>query len=278
MNTPKLLPSLPPERCFPEAAVEFSRARPIFRFHLQIKLLLQALHGLLQAPRCLLHARGVRPLRQHDGRAEPELQPLERLIVPRAVDGDDRHSGLQGQQRRALLEGQERFRRVERPLREDGDAPARAQAAQRLMEEAQVRARGPVDRDAAQRAHGKAAHAREHLTRRHDGNASAAAQQAQHRGIHPPAVIQHEQRRTGGHAAARDGLDELLFRALRVTDVQRQQLDAAAQHGGDGRDGLGLVLLDADGGALRLQDCRTTRRPPTTRSGVSRIRRSSDVM
>ena len=36
--------------------------------------------------------------------------------------------------------------------------------------------------------------------------------------------------------------------------MQRQQLDAAPQHGGDGRDGLGLVLLDADGGALRLQD------------------------
>lgn len=43
------------------------------------------------------------------GAPNPELQPLERLIVPRAVDGDDRHSGLQGQQRRALLEGQERF-------------------------------------------------------------------------------------------------------------------------------------------------------------------------
>ena len=57
----------------------------------------------------------------------------------------------------------------------------------------------------------------------------------------------------GGHAAARDGLDELLFRALRVADA------AAAgrcrpQHGGNGGDGLGLVLLDADGGALRLQD------------------------
>ena len=58
----------------------------------------------------------------------------------------------------------------------------------------------------------------------------------------------------GGHTAARHGLDELLFRALRIADVQRQQVDAAAQHGGDGRDGLGLVLLDADGGALRLQD------------------------
>lgn len=100
-----LLLPLPPERRFPETAVKLCRTLPIFRFHLQIKLLLQALHGLLQALRRLLHARGVRPLRQHDGRAEPELQPLERLIVPRAVDGDDRTPACRASSAAPCLKG-----------------------------------------------------------------------------------------------------------------------------------------------------------------------------
>ena len=120
-----------------------------------------------------------------------------------------------------------------------------------------------------------------------DGHGAAHERQAEIDGVADGGAgrgVEHGAADVGGqaagrHAAARDGLDELLFRALWVADVQRQQVDAAAQHGGNGGDGLGLVLLDADGGALSgCRICRTTRRPPTTRSGVSRIRRSSDVM
>ena len=58
----------------------------------------------------------------------------------------------------------------------------------------------------------------------------------------------------GRDAPARDRLDKLLFRALGVTDPQSQHLHVPVGGGTDSFNGLGLILFDADGNALRLQD------------------------
>ena len=58
----------------------------------------------------------------------------------------------------------------------------------------------------------------------------------------------------GRDKPARDRLDELLFRALGVTDPQGQHLHVPVGGGTDSLNGLGLILFDTDGRALRLQN------------------------